>query len=80
METQIPSSVPMSQLLALSVPEKLALIGALSDSIEPMPAPAWQLDELHRREESESTSPEATVTWNEALQRVRAAHAQPRSA
>jgi putative addiction module component (TIGR02574 family) len=79
MEIQIPPSVPLSELLALSVPEKLALIGALSDSIETLPLPQWQLEELERRDAAELASPEPTLTWDEALQRVHQSHAEPRS-
>jgi putative addiction module component (TIGR02574 family) len=71
METQLPSSVPLNELLALSVPEKLALIGALSDSIEPLPVPSWQLDELARRQQADLARPEPTVSWDEAIKKVR---------
>ena len=79
MQTQIPSSVPLTQLLQLSVPEKLALIGALSDSIELLPIPDWQLEELRRRDEMEETSSEPVIAWDDAVKQVKAAHAQRRS-
>jgi putative addiction module component (TIGR02574 family) len=52
MDTQLPDSVPLSQLLALSGAQKVALISALWDSIDEsdVPIPDWQLEELERRE------------------------------
>jgi putative addiction module component (TIGR02574 family) len=80
MDIQLPPNVPMSELLALSVPEKIALIGALTDSIEALPLPQWQLDELKRRDEAESANPEPTLSWEDAVQRIRENHAQQRPA
>ena len=78
MESSVPASVPMKDLLALSAIEKIAVIGALWDSIEEgaAPIPAWQLEELDRREASHRATPEAAVTWEEVKERVRtSAHA-----
>jgi putative addiction module component (TIGR02574 family) len=80
METPLPPTVPIGQLLALSVPEKLALIDVLADSIDDVPTPSWHLDELSRREAAEAVAPEPTVTWEQAVERVTESHARPRSA
>jgi putative addiction module component (TIGR02574 family) len=84
MELPLPSTVPVNDLLALTPPEKLAVMGALWDSLgqppESVPIPDWQLDELRRRETADAADPEPTVTWEEAKQMARAAHVQPRSA
>ena len=58
MEHAIPAKVPMDLLLSLSASEKIAVIGALWDSIPDAdaagPVPQWQLDELQRREAAEA--------------------------
>ena len=83
MDCSIPSGVPLNELLALPVAEKLAVIGALWDSIDeassPVPVSAWQLEEIERRDAAEQTSPEPTMTWEEAEIRVRSAHAKNRA-
>ena len=83
MNSSLPAGVPLNDLLALSVPEKIAIIGALWDSIEDVPnspLPQWQIDELERRDAADELSPEPTVTWEEAQQQVREIHARSRSA
>ena len=84
MDSPIPATVPMSQLLALSPPEKIAVIGAVWDSIDDPaaagPLPAWQLEELNRRELADSAAPEPTCSWDEAQQLVKSRHAASRSA
>jgi putative addiction module component (TIGR02574 family) len=83
MQTSLPSSVPASELLSLSVEERLAVIGVLWDSLDAsgsVPIPDWQAEELKRREAADAANSEPTVTWEEAKQMARAAHAQPRSA
>ena len=78
MATTIPSSV-VDALLALSAPEKIALIGVLWDSIndgEGLPLPAWQVEELNRREAVDEENPEDSVTWEEALQRIKGAQSK----
>ena len=84
MDSSIPANVPLSELLALPVADKLAVIGALWDSIDeassPIPIPAWQLEELEYRDAAEPASPEPTMSWEEARERVRSAHAKNRSA
>lgn len=84
MPSAIPPSVPIDELLALPAPEKLAIIGALWDSIDQasadLPIPDWQMAELNRREAADMTAPEPTVSWDEAQQLIRAEHAHPRSA
>ena len=83
MECAIPTSVPMDQLLALSPPEKIAVIGALWDSMEDAaaagPLPSWQLDELARRLDADLAAPEPTFSWEEAQQLVKSRHGQTRS-
>lgn len=83
MQTSLPDTVALNELMALSVPEKLALIGALWDSIDkaaPNPAmPDWQKAELDRREAAEQIAPEPVFSWDEAKQQVKTSHAQPRS-
>jgi putative addiction module component (TIGR02574 family) len=82
MQTSLPATVPVRELMSLSPPEKLAVIGALWDSMSDtsVPIPDWQADELARRENADAANTEPTVTWDEAKQMARAAHAQPRSA
>lgn len=83
MDSTTISSASMNELLALSVPEKLTLIGALWDSIEAAgespPLLDWQVAELERRDAAEQSSLEPTVSWDEAVQRIRASHAHSRS-
>ena len=81
METQIPDSVPLSQLLALSGAEKVALISALWDSMEEkdLPIPDWQLEELERRNVSEPDGTESLLAWEDVKQRILGGHAQQRS-
>ena len=74
MVTTIPICV-VDALLALSTPEKIALIGVLWDSIddgEGLPLPDWQVDELKRREAVDEANLEESVSWEEALQRIKA--------
>ncbi len=84
MESSVPDSVPMDLLLSLSAAEKIAVIGALWDSIpDPAavgPIPQWQLDDLQRREAAEATAPEPKFSWEEAVQLVKNRHVQARSA
>ncbi len=82
MDPATPANVPLNELLALTAVEKIALIGVLWDSIEEskVPIPAWQLEELDRRDTEERPSSEPTMSWEEAQHRARSAHAQPRSA
>jgi hypothetical protein len=60
----------MNELLALSVPEKLAVIDALADSLDDPTVPPWQLDEVQRRLADDLNRPEAEVAWEDAVRRV----------
>jgi putative addiction module component (TIGR02574 family) len=72
METQF------SQLFALSVPQKLQLVGDLWDSIaatpEAVPVPQWQIEELDRRRAELQQNPELGIPWEEAKERLRRSH------
>jgi len=84
MDSTIPTTVPMDQLLALSGPEKIAVIGVLWDSVDDAvvagPPPAWRLEELDRREAADRVAPEPTFSWDEARQIVKNLHAPARPA
>jgi putative addiction module component (TIGR02574 family) len=64
-------------LFALSVEEKLELIGELWDSIDEEslpPPPQWQIDELARREAYLRENPTSLRTWEQVLERIRNRH------
>ena len=74
MDTPIPASVPLDDLLALTTLEKIALIGVLWDSIdeqESIPIPDWQLEELDRRAAAVEANPEPTIPWEVILERIK---------
>jgi putative addiction module component (TIGR02574 family) len=74
MDTPIPASIPLEELLALSVLEKIAVIGVLWDSIDErdsIPIPDWQLEELDRRAAEDEANPEPTIPWEGILQRIK---------
>jgi putative addiction module component (TIGR02574 family) len=81
METQIPDSVPLNQLLALSGAQKVALISALWDSMDEkdIPIPDWQLEELERRSADVQDGAEPLLAWEDVKQRILGDHAQQRS-
>ena len=62
----------LEQAMGLSGEEKLHLISALWDSMtenpESLPVPAWQLEELERRTESQRSDPQPGQSW-EAVKR-----------
>lgn len=82
MDCSLPAKVPINELLALSVPEKIAIIGALWDSIDAsagtVPIPSWQVQELERRENADRESSEPTVSWEQAVDQARNSHVQSR--
>jgi putative addiction module component (TIGR02574 family) len=81
MDTQIPDSVPLNQLLALSGAQKVALISALWDSMDErdVPIPDWQLEELERRQAAVQEGAEPLVAWEDIKQRILGGHDQQRS-
>lgn len=56
----------------LSVPQRLALIAELWDSLPDSPEldmPQWHRDELERRIAAADDSPDAAIPWEEVLDR-----------
>jgi putative addiction module component (TIGR02574 family) len=64
----------LEQAMGLSVEEKLHLISALWDSMtdnpEKVPVPAWQLEELEKRIESQRTNPQPGQNWDEIKREI----------
>ena len=80
----LPPTVPLDDLLSLSVPQKLALIGALWESIGDdgkggQDPPDWHIAALEQRLLADRSSPEATVTWDEAQKNIEERYGQSRS-
>ena len=67
-----------SQLFALSVPQRLQLVGDLWDSIaavpESLPVPEWQKEELDRRIAEMQENPAMGVPWEEAREALHRGH------
>lgn len=82
MQTTLPASIQIENLIALSVPQKLEIIGLLWDSIDSDPAvadiPQWQLDELDRRDADDLKNPKPSYTWDETIARIRQQNASER--
>jgi putative addiction module component (TIGR02574 family) len=64
----------LEQAMGLSVEEKLHLISALWDSMAEnpvnLPVPAWQVEELERRIESQRTDPQPGQSWDEVKREI----------
>lgn len=64
----------LAQLLDRSAEERLELIEVLWDSldntVEDLPVPDWQKEDLARRKAGYLSSPESVVSWDEAKSRV----------
>jgi putative addiction module component (TIGR02574 family) len=64
----------LSQLLELPPAQRLELVEALWDSLdnslEDVPIPEWQKEELDRRKASSRDNPDAGMTWEEAKARI----------
>ncbi len=67
-------SVAIDELLELSVPDKLDVLGQLWDSITAEPRqvaiPEWHLGELDRREEELQRHPQPGQDWETIKQRL----------
>jgi putative addiction module component (TIGR02574 family) len=65
-------------LFQLSVPQKIALVEQLWDSIaaapDAVPVLDWQKEELERRRADYAAHPESGVPWTEAKERIRRGH------
>ena len=63
-----------SQLLQLPAPQKLELVEALWDSLEntldDLPVPDWQKQELDRRKAAHEKDPSSALTWPDAKARI----------
>ncbi len=64
----------LEQAMGLSVEEKLDLISALWDSmsVDPakLPVPAWQVEELERRIDSQRINPQPGQSWEEVKREI----------
>ena len=71
-------STEFSELLTLSLSERIQLVEDLWDSIaaeaDSLPLPDWQKEELARREAEYARDPGLASTWEEAKQRILAKH------
>jgi putative addiction module component (TIGR02574 family) len=65
----------VAEILALPVPERVRLVGAIWDSIssvpEALPLTQWQREELDRRLAEFEADPEAGSTLEEVFARIR---------
>ncbi len=65
----------LSRLHDLTFSEKLQLVEDLWDDLaatpEALPVEEWQKEELARRKASHLSRPEATVSWEEAKEKIR---------
>ena len=65
----------MAEIVELSVPERLELIGKLWDSINDESAPLAlspeQVEELERRSAELEANPAAGIPWDEAMRQLR---------
>lgn len=68
-------TLPHIGIEALTVAQRLELIGRLWDSIpdtpEALPVPEWHREELERRLEAADASPEAGIPWEQVRQELR---------
>ena len=62
----------LEQAMGLSAVEKLQLIEALWDSLNPedIPVPDWQLAELERREDLQRRNPQPGQSWEEVKREI----------
>ena len=64
----------LSQLIDLTMAEKLQLVEDLWDHIaespEQLPIPQWQKDELDLRRKRFLANPESGIPWHEAKRRI----------
>jgi putative addiction module component (TIGR02574 family) len=67
-------SIDLTEILKLSVPEKLEVMEILWDSMvsagEEPPIPDWQIEEIERRIEEHEKNPQATYTLDEVRERI----------
>lgn len=67
-------SLPGFDIGGLSVPQRLALIAELWDSIPESPEalgmPQWHRQELERRLAAANASPDASIPWEEILESI----------
>lgn len=75
MSQQLPEAVAELLRTALSVQQRLDLIGELwdsiPDSVETLPIPDWHREELERRLAKADADPEAAIPWDEVRRRLR---------
>lgn len=66
---------PEIDIEQLSMPQRLDLIARLwdsiPDSIDALPVPAWQRQEIERRLASADAAPEQAIPWEEVRARLR---------
>ena len=71
-------SIADSDLIKLSLPEKLRLLEVLWDSIvadpDQVPIPEGLIEELDRRKEEYLRNPESARSWEEVKTSIRARH------
>lgn len=67
------ASIPLPDILRLSVAERIRLIGEIWDSIEPeaLPLTETQRKEILRRSEAHKAKPQEAIPLEEALDRIR---------
>lgn len=65
-------SLPSLDIASLSVPQRLALISELWDSLpespEALAMPAWHREELERRLAAADASPDTAIPWKQVQQ------------
>ena len=68
------------EVFALSVEQKLELMGELWDSItvspEDIPIPDWHIEELDRRKREYEQNPTIGISWETAKQQILSEHEQ----
>jgi putative addiction module component (TIGR02574 family) len=66
--------IKKSDIIALSVEERLDLIERIWDTLsatpEKVPVPAWHVDAIDQAIEAHSRDPEAGATWDEVKRRI----------
>jgi len=73
MQTSLPDSVALNELMALTVPQKLALMGALWDSMDSSEALSMSdslVEELDRRKAAAERDPSSLVPWETIKHRL----------
>jgi putative addiction module component (TIGR02574 family) len=75
MSQQLPDAAAELLKTALTVEQRLELIGKLWDSIpdslDELPVPNWHRQELERRLAAADADPDAAIPWEEVKRRLR---------